>query len=417
MNDLTRDVTLACLVFAALRIAAVAGRPIVRWPDSDSYFHLDFLGRAGARSWTVPLVFTALPSDRARVLGQVLVGIACWSALAMALARSVRHPVAARFGAALALLLGLCVQVTEWDQTILSESLSLSLTALLAALLLGSRQRRTSPAVVGLLIVLTLWIFTRQLQAIVYIPVAAVVVVWIALRARRHAVVAAVLVVLAVWSGYALSQDTRHLYYGAHDIASIRILQTADGPAYLASKHMPDLAALEKESAQQAATDVYVGANSKVYQDPVWRRWVDRHWTATFVGWLLRHPVWAFRQPLSDAASLLDDFPSYASPRMVLPGPVQDIVWERTTGGILFLIGLALLLWLASLRSGRPGRLDALAGAGLASCVIWYFAAWHLQASELPRLMIPVAAAVRIALVALLIASLDRVLLKRGAAA
>src|SRR5262249_36509461 len=131
-DAVTRDVALYSAAFAFLRLWSIVGRPVIRYPDSASYFYVDFLGHAaGGRSPTVPLLYTALWSDRARVAAQVIVGIACWSTLAFAVAKSLRHPYVARAGALLVLLLGATIQVTEWDQIILSESLSISLTALL----------------------------------------------------------------------------------------------------------------------------------------------------------------------------------------------------------------------------------------------------------------------------------------------
>lgn len=413
-DSLSHDVTVGCLVFALLRLGAVLGRPVIRYPDSDSYLYLDFFGKtAGGRLWTVPLLYTALPGDGARVLVQTLIGVACWSALAFAVARSVRHPFVARLGAAVTLLLGLCIQVTEWDQIILSESLALSLTALLTAALLRLRLRRTPQTIAAALVVLMLWIFARQLQAIVFIPVAVVLATWVLVRARRHALVALALVALAVWSGYALTQNKGHMQFGAHDIVQMRILQTPDGAPFLAGAGMPRLEALKREAADYAATGVYLGGNSLVYQDPVWREWVDDHWTRTYAEWLVRHLGSTVRQPFNQTTLLLDGYPPYGSVRAVLPAPVQDLLWERATGAVPFWLALALLLWIVSLRNGRPGGLDLFAAASMLVCGIWFFAAWHLQVSELPRLMVPVGAAFRIAVALLILAALDRILSDR----
>ena len=208
LDAVTRDVLVYCAVFALLRFWATLGGAPIRYPDSDSYYQLNFLGH-DLRLWTVPLIYKPLFSDEARVVVQILLGIVCWSALALAVSRSLKTALVARLGAVLILLIGLCVQVVAWDQIILSESIALSLTALLIASLLCLRLRRSTGSLIGFVVVLTLWIFTRQLQAAVYIPIAVVGIIWILARGwrrRSSVLLACSLAVLAVWAGYVATQ-------------------------------------------------------------------------------------------------------------------------------------------------------------------------------------------------------------------
>ena len=46
-------------MFAALRVAAVAGLEPISYPDTPSYLRLDFAG-GELRLWTVPLLYTAV---------------------------------------------------------------------------------------------------------------------------------------------------------------------------------------------------------------------------------------------------------------------------------------------------------------------------------------------------------------------
>ena len=408
-DRLGRDVLLFCLGFALLRFWALAGRSPVRWPDSNSYFYVDFFGHAaGGRLWTVPVLYTTLPSDAARVAAQGLIGILCWSALAFAVARSLAHPVVARIGAIAILLLGLCIQVTEWDQTLLSESLAVSLGALLAAALLRTRLRRTWPVICATLVVLVLWMFARQVQVLVFLPVGVVTIGWMLLRARRYIAVAVALALIGVWGGYAAAQDKGNLEFGAHDILIFRILQTADGPAFIARSGMPDVPQLEKEASTYASAGTYLGGASKVYKDPRWQQWIDRHWSRLYLKWLIHHPVADIREPLSYANQLLSGFPNYASIRPVLPSTVQDLLWERASGDIPLWFGVTAVAWIASLRKRRPHSLDALAAGGIVISMFWYLAAWLLEPSELARLVIPAATMLRISLLLLLFTAIDR---------
>ena len=418
LDGVSRDVVLFCLGFTLLRFWAVLGRPPVRFNDSPSYFQIDFLGHA-TRLWTVPIFYNALPSDSVRVLAQIVLGVACWSALAFAVARSLRNALVARFGALLVLLLGLCIQVTEWDEAILSESLALSLTALLVATLLWLRLRRSTWAMVATLVVLVLWVFTRQLQAGVYVLVSLPLIAWILFRARRHMrsymLIACALTALAVWSGYASDQARGIMRYNEYYLLTQRILLTPGGAEFFASRGMPDMPALVKA----AATGQLVEHASAV-RDPSWQAWNDRHWKQTYAEWLLRHPVADIRAPLVDVPNLLSGFPKYAaSTRVALPSPVQDGLWERTSGDVPLWFALTLVVWLVSLRGSRPGRLrgnvpvslDALGAGAVGFAALWYLAGWHLSSTELPRLSVEAAALLRIGLFLVLLAALDRIAL------
>jgi hypothetical protein len=409
LDPVNRDVAVFCFGFALLRLWAVLTRPPVRYPDSASYFDINFLGHA-ARLWTVPLLYRALPGDEARVVAQIAIGVLCWSALAFAVAKSLKHPLVARVGAILVLLLALCGQVAEWDQIILSESLSLSITALLFAAVLWLRLERSTRAVVGVLTVLVLWIFARELHAVLFIPVALVAVAWIVLRARRYLLVALAIAAIGAWGGYAAAQASANIRFNAYNLLVLRLLQQPGGATFFRQAKMPDLARLANESAQIQTQGVsaYLGNKSPTFRDPAWGAWIDRHWKLTYAEWLLDHPVRDITGPSSQLNELLSGFPNYGSARAVLPAPIQDALWERSSGDLPFWIVLTAVIWLVSLRRGRPGTLDALAAVGVAFSLLWYLASWHGDAAELPRHMIPIAASLRIALMTLSLAALDR---------
>ena len=133
LSPLCRDLTAMIVVFAILRVVAVAGLTPLVGPDSKTYLDVDFLGRA-YRLWTVPLLYNVLPGNHLRVGGQVLLGVVAWASLAVAAARACRDGRVARVAAVAILALGLSTPVTQWDLAILSESATVSLTTLATAL-------------------------------------------------------------------------------------------------------------------------------------------------------------------------------------------------------------------------------------------------------------------------------------------
>lgn len=382
----------------------------MQYPDTGTYLHLDFLGHGGDRLWTVPLLYNVLADDRARTLAQLLIGILSWSALAFAVAASLQQRIVARVGAALVLLLGLCIQVTEWDVILLSESLALSLTALLVATLLWVWLQPTRWRLAALVAVLAFWVFNRQLQAVVFVLIAVVAIVWILLRRRRFVALALALAILAAWAGYATANSVTPITReNAHDILVLRLFTSPENVTYFKRRGMPQIAALTRE----AATGSDKGVQDPVYRNRQWQRWIDAHWSRTYVGLLLRHPVDDLRGPLSDARNELSGYPAYAHSFPALPGVIQDALWEREipAGDVFFFVVVTSLLWLASLRFRRVGGLDAFGGLLLAATALWYFAGWHWGAIELQRIFVPVAASLRIGLLVVALAAVDRLCL------
>ena len=183
---------------------------------------------------------------------------------------------------------------------------------------------------------------------------------------------------LAVWSGHATSQAHGIAKLNAHNLLVARILQTAGGAEFFARHGVPDLAMLEKESAARRN----LGGNSPAFHNPKWQTWINHNWNRTYAEWLLRHPVDAFRLPLSEATVLLAGFSNKSSARPVIPSPVQDGLWERTSSDVPLWFALISVAWLLSLGGSRPGRLrggvpgslDALGASIVAVSVLWYLA-------------------------------------------
>jgi hypothetical protein len=120
------------LTFAAIRIWMLADVPVQVFPDTPTYSEVNFLGGA-TRLWTVPLIWMLVPGSSLDTWAQVLLGVAAWLTLAVALFRVVANRRLALIAFATVLLVGLCVQTMEWDRVLLSESISLTLLLLVIA--------------------------------------------------------------------------------------------------------------------------------------------------------------------------------------------------------------------------------------------------------------------------------------------
>jgi hypothetical protein len=423
VGPLKRDVGFICVGFASLRYAATFSVHVTRYPDTASYFTIDFFGHA-TRLWTVPLLYRLLHYDSLRAIAQTTIGVLSWSSLAFAFAITLRHPIVARLGTVAIVLLGLCVQITVWDDILLSESLTISLVALLVACVLMLRQRVTNAMIAASLAAAVLWTFARQVNVALFIGVALGLILWILTRARRWWPVAVAVAVIGAWGGYSVSNQKGYVNQNASDILVHRILQEQDGAAFFAEAGMPAVDSLVRDAEKWRQT----GTGAKVspaLRNPAWVRWADRHWTTTYIRWLFHHPIKNIRMPVSQVPELLSGsvqlvcplcpsgFMPYGATRLVLPSPIQNTLWETGSGAqgdLPFLIVLALVTWLVSLARPPSGHAvtPAIAFAGIAYCVVAYFAVWHLAAIEMARHELPVAAAVRIFALILLFSSIDR---------
>ena len=390
----------------------MAGLEPVHWPDTDSYFAIDFLGGA-TRLWTVPLEYQALPADWLRVVGQTALGILGWGVLAFAAARAcLLRPVG--LGAAGAvLLLGLTPQVTEWDLTLLAESTTLSLTALGAGLGLLVAERQGGRAVIAALAaVLVLWTFARHANAIVLglaFPVVAGLAIW-RLPRRQAAVVTAGLALLSAWALYSVSREDQIWRGNAQHMLFKRLLQEPEARSHFEERGLVITPALDRQ------TRHFARPGNSAFDDPPYRRWLDDRFRSAYASYLVTNAPSVLTDPLRELPRRVSESAPYATPRGVLPEPAADVLWADDGRRLwLFLLAAgAVGLWLWSLRRAPPRGAEIVPWALILLALAWVEVAWNSSTEELPRLFLPAGASLRIGLILLAAFALDRTLSTRA---
>lgn len=415
-DPLRRDLTLIVGAFAVLRMYAVFGVGAVRGADTPQYFNIDFIGHA-ERLWTVPLFFNLFPSDASRVVGMALLGAVSWGALAVSMAAWVRNPIVARLGALLIALLGLSHQVTQWDAFMYSESVTMSLTALLIAALLEARRRPSYVTVIAALTVTMLWIFTKHQNALFFLLLAPFVLAWLWLRAPRAlaAVTTSGIVVFGGWALLALNGNDWVRRVNTLSIIHARIVPDPGSRAYFTSRGMPMTRQLLIEArcsrtasgALQCLGTKDAGSTARLFfHDRTLNEWIDEKWTRTYLTFLASHPGYTLREPLAEAPDVLSTDFNLTQSRAVLPPPLQDLVFSRTPGDLPFLllvVGTLLLLARPRSRSGPPYGI-LLIGAALTLYLITFLGG----VGDTTRVQLPVAVTLRIGIVLALISCIDR---------
>ena len=236
----------------------------------------------------------------------------------MAAARSLDHAAIALGVAAGLLALGLTVQVVQWDATVLSESLALSLFVLAAGLgLLAARPGAGRGLALATAVVVVLWAFARHVNAaalLVAVPVVIGVALWRLPRRAGAAVTVAALVVAAwalVSSGALapLAPERRHPPGGESCSRRRRAVPTSPS----AASGSPRRSCVRWRLA--AARPTPIDFEPTILDDPGFRRWFEDEYESAFRSYAVSNlPALLVEGLRGPPAHLLQD-PDYADPR------------------------------------------------------------------------------------------------------
>lgn len=397
-----------------LRLVAVAGIHLYRYFDSNEYETLDFSGR-WRRPWTTPLLYEVLPDDDTSVVvAQALIGAVSWLLLAFAAAALFRRR-GVQLGVAIAIVaLGCTAAVTNWDTTMLSEPMALSFTVLVIAAWTNFLRRPTDLGAVAIVAAAVPWMFVRQslMPTAWLITVAAVIATGVMLGRRRDlrtatpfVLASAGLLVGCILATVSYGRNQEILHHNLTAITADRIAPDADRLAWFVDQGMP---------LPEDGRLTYGGFD----EDAAFQDWVEASGTSTYARFLATHPWYSLTAPLEDFVGLNRSYQElpphaevasppvamlapaepYGSSRHVIPDPVEDVLLRGGSVGTILSALLVAIGWTA----WRWRRIDRrwtvpLATAVLAASAL--YAAWHGASTELSRLGLPAAVALRIALI------------------
>jgi hypothetical protein len=400
-----------------LRWAAVAGIRLYRYYDSGEYETLDFSGRS-RRPWTTPLLYELLPDDDGSVVtAQALIGAVAWLVLAFTLAALFRRRPVQIGVAVTTVALGCTATVTNWDATMLSEPMALSLTVLVIAAWIDFVRRPTELGALWIVAATVPWMFVRQSLMptawLILLCAAVALAAMLVKKADRKAVTPLAFVVVGLligctWATVSYGRNTEILHHNITAIVADRIAPDDDRREWFVEQGMPLPA--------DGRLD-YSGFD----QDAAFQAWVEESGTSTYARFLAQHPWYAFTEPLEDfvganrsyqevppfsdpmapPVSMLAPAEPYGSSRNVLPDPLEDLLLRGGAVGTI-LTALVVVTGWAIVRRREIDRRWTVPLATIVLAAASLYAAWHGASTELPRLGLPAAVALRIALIAII---------------
>lgn len=361
----------------------------------------------------VPAVYRLLSAEPPAIEKfQQCFAIASWLLLGLVLGACLRRPWARSLGVVLVIAFALAPYRIGWTSAVLSESINDSLLACVAAVAIAlstaavripaSRRRTTGLWLLSLLlaVVASLWILTRDtnaITAIVACPIALVLA-----RVRRHPWALALAAAMVLVAGFAITSTTiaptpptgltldatwkpNMLARGTFSLVNNvfeRVAGDRDGRTALVERGFPQLAEIDaywklSRRTPAALTDPRFDAA---------RDWVVEHGAALYVSWLVTHPLARSRELLAHVWNVMSpaDLAGYVPRRWSHRYGPMGIVLHRVTTNVVVLVVLMLAApWL--LRRPRAHPLTGVALVLVLSGMVGAAAAYYGDTLEISR--------------------------------
>jgi hypothetical protein len=408
--------------FAAYLLVQARAGPALIWADSKDYAKVatsSLWSRGfwvGQRPPLTPLFVKLFGSSTGYLTAQAVVAALAWGALAWTVGRLVASGGPRLVATWIILAFASSLPITMWDRSVLSESLALSLLALVAAGLLWTARTPTWPRIVGTSVACLGFAATRDAQewTVAFLGLALAAFALLRLRrsragAMRAAILAAcLLVVVGVteWGTLASHRTTQNVA----DVFYVRVFPYPGRVAWFAAHGMPEpgkIDALARTTPAQAQVAPVV---SYAADDPAFaplRHWLATEASGTYLLWLTTHPLYVITEPLQRPERAFNfaqgDLTFYAAASDRMGSPLTVALWPPLLGLFFLAVLAASLSVRKEVRRGRPWQMMvAFTVIGVGSMLV----AWHGDGQEVTRHTVEGLAEVRLGVWILLVIGL-----------
>lgn len=331
------------LAVSGLRVLNLSSVEVREFPDTKGYTNKASLPlfsccRFGPLGWwmlgrspTVPLFYKLAGNvPHSIAILQVSLSILSWGFLAMLVSRALQTDWLKLAVFLIILLFSLSDDIMIWDGFLLSDSISLSLMALLVGSWLWLLEKWDWRKAALMLIVAFLWAFSRDTNAwVIFILACLLITVGSLSRSRHYLFIAAVFVMF--FTANEISQNYSRRWVTAFiNVVARRILPNPEWTAYFAQRGMPVTPALMSLSGQLAWSQDWI-----FYKDPAlkeFRDWVYRSGKSSYTRFLLAQPAITIQEPLRNIEGLVAPKLSYyGSPGFspILTGALAEVIYFK----------------------------------------------------------------------------------------
>jgi hypothetical protein len=408
--------------FAAYLLVQARAGPALIWVDSKDYVKVASRSLSSRGLWVgqrpplTPLIIKMFGSSTGYLTAQAVVAALAWGTLAWTVGRLVA-PGWPRIVASWTILaFASTLPISMWDRSVLSESLSLSLLALMAAGLIWTSRAPTWPRIAATTVACLGFAATRDAQewtvAFLGLAMAAFALLRLrrsragALRAAVLAVCLLVVVGVTEWGTLASHRTTQN----AADVFYVRVFPYPARVAWFAAHGMPDQQRIDALARRTRVPAQVAPVVSYPVDDPAFaplRHWLATEASDTYLLWLTTHPQYVITEPLQRPERAYNfaqgDLTFYAAVSGRMASPLTVVFWPPLLGLVFLVIMAATLGFPKQVRRGRPWQMmAAFTVIGVGSMLV----AWHGDGQEVTRHTIEGLAQVRLGIWILLVIGL-----------
>jgi hypothetical protein len=291
-----------------------------------SYSLTDIRFWTGRRPFTVPLFYkisgyTLSNYDQQEAMERVsrnqsFFSIFSWWLLAISFSLAMKHNASKIFAFAIILFLGTGLNITQWDRSMLAESISTSFMVLLLALLvmaglLWDKRQQISGWMEALLLTIILFLaiffaFSRETNAYLLLAFSGLMFIGLFLPSTRtHPLFRAYLVIVVgffvIFSLLNLTMNRSRYVNSVFSVIVYRMIPNHESLNYLIAHGMPydeSYISLASVNLKQLTTDAMSEESVKhLYA------WVGDHGIRVVTSFLLSHPLYTLSAPFKDVQS------------------------------------------------------------------------------------------------------------------
>jgi hypothetical protein len=433
------------LLYVAIRLRAFAGVDPLRAPDTQTYE--DCAARAiwnpalyaCLRGWTLPVYYKLVTDDGLRIVGQFLISIAAWTYLAAAVARAIAHPRVRVVAFGATLLFSCAFTITTWDGILLSESLALSLAAVVVGAWISFIRGNSVVSLVTLIAASVLWSFDRDADAFLILLTVPFVAVWLTRPGKRRLRWIAMGSMAAIFVATSISADSpkpsfKRWPVPMDDVIRVRVLPDREALQHFKDAGMPVPQRLTHvTNTWDRGVDWFQNPSLEEWEPwaaLVGRRklvgpgsyytvgWPERSRSQPFQDWLLEdgrrtyatflagHPLEALGAAWRNREALTSP-PPYGRGREALPAPVQDLIYPQTFTALAITFAVVVGVAAMAARRARMSILWWVPTALLVTTIPHALFVWHSEPVEVGRHALLVGVLPRLGLVMLLLFAVD----------